>query len=404
MIKQNQKIITNHLNKQEDKKLEALKELLNTPAEELFDNKEFNFSDAGLKYQVRNRTDIDVSKEELIQNSYKIFSSFYHDVPLDEFHEFKDSLFTLPLETFPIIHSFEDMYFDYGIYNIFHFIKNTKYILKNLEKKQRYFYSTYNSKVLQSNIKQMEQLKTNKFLYPKSKFEQELIEGKEHILSLANENYNMLFAWNSFSADLNIMDMFKDSMIDAVFNDFLDELNAIRTTKKDAIKSLAILLFRLYDAKFDTQDNELFVENMLRACFNDEILEINQNKKNMKMLDKDTFKVTTKEYRKNVYIYSVFDGIKIYGINDENKYFYFYKMTPKEIMGMYFSLMQKVNPFAPKLSKVFYKYIKEQFKHPYRSSYNKQYPEFFEKENPNILDLMATFFQQMKKTAPDNLK
>jgi hypothetical protein len=43
--------------------------------------------------------------------------------------------------------------------------------------------------------------------------------------------------------------------------DFADSLNAISTTKKDAIKSLAILLFKLHDAHMNDIDIELSVKN-----------------------------------------------------------------------------------------------------------------------------------------------
>jgi len=403
MIEENIKIITAHLNNKNEGKIDALKKLLSMQENKLFNEQEYNFTDAGLKYQVHNRTDVKTTREKLIDNTYQIFSQFYDDVSLEEFNEIKDNLLNLPIEIFPVIHSFENIYFDYGIYHIFHFIKDTKHILENIDNKKRHFYSTYKSKVLQANLKQMEALKTNKFLYPKSEFEQTIFQGKERVLSLAEEHYNMLFTWSAFSADINTMGMFKDNMLDTIFNDFLNELNAIRTTTKDAIKSLAILLFKLYDGHFNTQENELFVENVLRVFFKDEIIQINKNKKNIDEFNQDTFKVTTKEYRKDVYIYSLFDSIKIYGINDKNKYFYFYKMNSKEIMKMYFSLLKKTNPQLG-ISKAFYKHVKEQLRHPYRSSYMKQYPEFFEKENLNALDIMVTIFQEMKKTAPDNLK
>ena len=50
MIEQNKKIITAHLDGKEEEKLDALKELLNTSEDELFNSSDFNFSNAGLKY------------------------------------------------------------------------------------------------------------------------------------------------------------------------------------------------------------------------------------------------------------------------------------------------------------------------------------------------------------------
>lgn len=98
MLEQNAKIITAHLNGNEAEKITAIKELLSLPEDEAFDKKEFNFSNAGLKYKPCNRYDVKISKDELVENSYAIFSKFYDDISLDQFHELKLELLKLPIE------------------------------------------------------------------------------------------------------------------------------------------------------------------------------------------------------------------------------------------------------------------------------------------------------------------
>lgn len=46
MIKKNLQVITAHLNNNTEEKNKVLKEIINTPTNKLFDEKEFNFSDA----------------------------------------------------------------------------------------------------------------------------------------------------------------------------------------------------------------------------------------------------------------------------------------------------------------------------------------------------------------------
>lgn len=407
MLNQNAKIIMAHLNNQEEAKINALRELLNTSEDKLFNSSEYNFSNAGLKYKVFSRKDIDIPKDVLIKNTFTVFSSIYDEISIDEFNNINNELIELPIETYPVIHYFNKKYIDIGIYHILHFIKDTKYVIKHLEDKKRYFYSTYKTKVLESQINLMEKLKTETFLYPSSKFDKDVFLAKDKVLSLVNEHYNMVFAWYAMSADQNFKGISKNKVDDTVLDDFRNSLNAIRTTKKDAIKSLAVLIFKMYDKKLDSNENELVVENILRICFKKEIEEININKK-VEPDYLDTFKINSKEYRKDSYIYSVFDGIKIYGINDKNRYFYFYKMTPKEVMKMYFSLFQEASSLfenAPlPITKTYYKSLRNTLHRPHNSSYIRQYPEFFTKENPTALDMMATFFQEMKNSAPDYLK
>jgi hypothetical protein len=406
MIVQNVKIITAHLNENEAEKITALKELLSLPDDEAFDKSTFNFSNAGLKYKPCNRLDVKISIDELIENSYTVFSQFYDDISLEKFYELKSELLKLPIEKYPVVLFFENKYIDLAIYHIFHFIKNTKYIITHIEDEKRHFYSKYQTNVLEIYIKDLERIKTTKFLYPASEFDQEILEKKEKLLSFAKENYSMLFAWNAMTASQNMKGAFIDQSIDKAMEIFTDSLNAIRTTKKDAIKSLAVLLFKLHDAHMNDIDIELSVENILRIFFKNEIEELNKNKK-LSSDYLDTFKITSKEYKKNAYISSVFDGIPIYGINDENKYFYFYKMTVKEIMKMYFSSIQKASPSIEKIQlpqKKYYKYIRQQFQTPHIMSYQPMYLEFYSKKNPTILDMMATNLHEMKKSAPDYLK
>jgi len=402
---QNAKIMTAHLNGNEAEKITALKELLSLPDDEAFDRSTFNFSNAGLKYKPYHRSDFELSRDELIENSYAVFSQFYDDISLEKFYQLKLELLKLPIETFPVILFFENKYIDLAIYHIFHFIKNTKYIIAHLEDKKRHFYSKYQTNVLEIHIKDLEHIKTTKFLYPASKFDQEILEKKEKLLSFANENYSMLFAWNAMIASLNIKGVFVDQSIDKAMEVFIDSLNTIRTTKKDAIKSLAVLLFKLHDAHMNDIDIELSVENILRIFFKNEIEELNKNKK-LSSDYLDTFKITSKEYKKNVYISSVFDGIPIYGINDENKYVYFYKMTDKETMNMCHFLYKQASLSSPNIpdEEDYCQLLYQELKNPHGQSYKKQYPEFFAKENLNALDIMATFLHEMKKSTPDYLK
>lgn len=393
------------MNNKISEKETALKELLNLSSTELFDKSEFNFSDAGLKYKVHNRLTVNLSMDKLIENSFAVFTKFYDDVSIDEFIELKKELVKLPFHKYPIVYFFEEQYIDYGVYHILHFIKDTKYILTHYEDKKRYFHSTYKTKVLEAQIKLMEKIKTEKFLYPTTKFDKEVLEKKDKLLSFVNEHYNMIFAWNSFGATLNTTGISKDQVADKVIEDFKDSLNAIRTTQKDAIKSLAIILFKMYDTQMDGTDLELTIENILRIFFKNEIEKINE-KKDLNPEYLDTFKVSSKEYKKDSYIFSVFDNIPIYGINDQNKYFYFYKMTVREVMKMYFFFMKEASPFTGniQITKTYYKFIRQLLQNPHQTLYKRQYQEFFNKKNPTALDLMATFFQEMKKNAPDNLR
>lgn len=405
MMEKNLKVITAHLNENTEEKNNAIKEILNVPEDELFDKSEFKFSDAGLKYKPISRSEVQIPINDLIDNSYTFFSKYYSDISREEFRELKIEIGKLPIELYPLIFYIDEMYIDLSAYHILHFIKDTKYILSEIENKKRYFYSTYKTKVIEAQIKLMEKIKTEKFLYPKTEFDQEVLTAKEKLLDHANKHYNILFAFNALTASFNLQGIYKDPMIDQVANDFQESLNSIRVTQKDAIKSLAILLFHMYDKQIDETEHELAIENILRIFFKDEIEEINQNK-NIEPNFIDTFKITTKEYRKNVYTYAFFDKIPIYGINRENKYFYFYKMSEKEVMRMYFEGLNDTYPDQNiAISKMNYHIIKEQFlKHPHKTSYQRQYPEFFTMENPTALDMMASFFQLMKNSAPDNLR
>ncbi|MGE4396884.1 MAG: hypothetical protein AB7D34_05450 [Sulfurimonas sp.] len=405
MIKQNQKISTAHLEGKEKEKLKAVKELLNTPEDKLFNSSEFNFSNAGLKYKVIDRKKINIPKSELIENSFSAFSKHHNVISINEFNELKLELIKLPFDEYPVILLFEELYIDYGIYHILHFIKDTKYIIKHFDDKKRYFYSTYKTKVLNSQIKLMEDIKTNIFLYPKSEFDIDVFKTKDKLLQYVKENYNSIFAWNSFSANMNTNGMLKDEVLNQVLDDFKNNLNAINTTKKDAVKSLAILLYKMYDMYVNEQeDYEITIENILRICFQKEVKEINKNKK-VEEEYLDTFKISSKEYKKNSYISSVFDGINIYGINDENKYFYFYKMAEEEVMKIYSIWTQKVlqNKGEISTNSAYDEFLHKQLENPHQFMYTRQYPEFFTKDSVTILDQMATIFKEMKKSAPDKL-
>ena len=72
---------------------------------------------------------------------------------------------------------------------------------------------------------------------------------------------------------------------------------------------------------------------------------------------------------------------------------------------MYFEGLKDAEPNQDiAITKSTYKVIQELFEKPYSVMYKRQYPEFFTKENPSTLDMMVSFFELMKKTAPVNLR
>ena len=404
MLDKNLKVITAHKNNNIEEKNKILKEIVSTPTDELFDKNEFEFSDAGLKYTPIKRSEVRISKSDLIDSSFNYFKKHYNVITDEQYEELKIDIEKLPLEYIPIIYTAEDTFIDRFAYHIFHFIKDTKYILANIDNKKRYFHSTFKTEVIEKQIKAMEEIKTNKFLFPKTEFDQNILSSKEKLLKHAYENYNILFAFNAFLSSYHLEGAYKDQVAEETISDFQDTLNAINVTKKDAIKSLAILLFHIADKLYSAHDNELFVENTLRIFFIKEIEEINKNKD----LDPDyidTFKVDSKEFRRRVYISAVFDKIPVYGINRENKYFFYKNLTRKEFMRMYFEGLKDTEPDQDiPITKSTYKTIQQFFEKPHGVMYQRQYPEFFTMKNPSTLDMMVSFFEMMKKTAPDNLR
>ncbi len=405
MLNKNLKVITAYKNNNTEEKVKILKEIVSTSKDDLFDKNEFNYHDAGIKFNVIERYKINISKSDLIDSSFKYFKQFYDTITSEMYTELKVEIERLPIERFPIVYLIDDSYIDLSVYHIFHFIKDTKHILANIQTKKRYFYSTFKKEVIEKQINLMEKIKTEKFLFPKSEFDQNILQAKDKLLKHVNEHYNVVFAYNALFAQYNTKGIYQDQVIDETINDFQNSLNAIKVTKKDAIKSLAILLFHMYDKQHDTYDNELVVENILRIFFSDEIVEINKNK-DIDHQYLDTFKVITKEFRKNVYISAMFDQIPVFGINRENKYFYYEKLTQQEVMRMYFEGVKfTYHDQDIAMTKMNYQIIEEQFlKYPHKVLYKRQYPEFFTMENPTALDIMVSFFEMMKKTAPDNLR
>jgi len=243
MLDKNLKAITAHKRNNIEEKNKVLKEIVSTPADELFDKNEFNFSDAGLKYMPVSRLQVDILKSDLIDHSFNYFRKYYDGITDEQYKELKVEIEKLPLEYIPMIYSIEGTFIDQFAYHIFHFIKDTKYILANIDNKKRYFYSTFKTEVIEKQINAMEDIKTNKFLFPKTEFDQNILSTKEKLLEHAYQNYNILFAFNTFLSYNNLEGVFKDQVAEKTINDFQDTLNAINVTKKDAIKSLAILLF-----------------------------------------------------------------------------------------------------------------------------------------------------------------
>lgn len=404
MLEKNLKVLSAYKNNNTEEKDKVLKEIISTPTKELFDQKEFNFSDAELKFNVVKRSDISITKTELIDSSFNYFKQYYDVIIPEEYKELKAEVEKLPLEYIPTIYLNKDTFIDIFAYHIFHFIKETKHILANIDNKKRYFHSTFKTNVIEKQIKAMEEIKTNTFLFPKTEFDQNILKSKEKLLEYAYEHYNILFALYAFFSYYNMEGAYNDKIVEKTINDFQNTLNAINITKKDAIKSLAILLFNISDKLLPPHENELFVENTLRIFFKNEIEEINQNK-DVDTYYLDTFKVDTKEFRKRVYISCIFDNIPIYGINRQNKYFFYKNLTRKEFMRMYFEGLKDTEPDQDiPITKSTYKVIQQMFEKPHGLMYKRQYPEFFTMENPSTLDITVSFFELMKKTAPDNLR
>jgi hypothetical protein len=66
-------------------------------------------------------------------------------------------------------------------------------VIAHLEDRKRYFYSTYQTKIFEAKIRLLEQVKINKFLYPASELDQDILEKKEITILCSSHGtlYNM---------------------------------------------------------------------------------------------------------------------------------------------------------------------------------------------------------------------
>jgi len=396
-------IYRHNTNKEKDKVNENLKTLINTPVKNIsLDKKHFNSpKDLGYKLKPLERKNISIKREKLIDSTFEIFFRYNTPFKDSEIKELKNELYSMPIEdTFPLIYIIDNLYLDMVVYHILNFIKDTKHILDNINTKTRYYHSRFQIDVLKKRLKDLENIKQNYFLMPKTEYDIELLNSKNNLLKAFNNNYSIIFAFAHLYSINPMQNIFKNPIFNEAFKDFIDFVNCISTTNKDAIKSLAILIFKLFEKQFNHNDLEVSIQNILRIFFENEIIEFNQNKSNYEH-PYDTFLIDSKSYTKNPYIHSSFDNIPIYGINKENKYFFYKDINIKQFMKAYFYSA----PFDIKdISFSYYKQIKKQFNNPQINSFMKQYPEFFENQNYNTMDIMTTFFSEMKKTAPDELK
>lgn len=383
-------------------KMHNIKTLLNTNSSVLTKNSTIkNSQDLGYKLIFTNRNYIKIEKEILIKNTFELFSQYNETYTNDELSELKDELLNIDFEkSHPLIFKLEDIYFDLSIYHILHFIKDTKYILNNLNSKKRTYHSRFKIDVLQKQLKALEEISSNQFFQPKKEYDIKVLNSKKKLLNIFTENYNIVFAYAHLYSFLPMQNIANKIHLEETYQDFIKFVNIISVEKREILKSFAILIYKTYQNILPNSVIELFTQNILRIFFEKEILEINKNKLND--FYEDTFLIDSKIYSKNPYIHSTFDNIPIYSINKQNKYFFYKGLNQKEFMKSYIYLLKRYG--INKISLSMYKYFLKQFKNPTKHSFQKQYPEFFEKQNINMLNIQHTFFSEMKKYAPDNLK
>ena len=394
-------VLKKYLNNQSNDIQKELKNLIKTPEDKLLNSADFNFKNAGYKLSLKSYNEITLSKKVIIENTIKIFQLFHTQFSDNQIISLTDELLELPFEKISkVLYIYEETYFDINIYHILHFIKDTKYVLDNIDEKQRYHYSRFKIDVFKKQLKALETLKTEKFLLPSSSYDLDLQNTKEKLLKIANEHYNTIFAFANFYNTMPMKGMYKDTIIDDTINDFIKFVDAISITEKQAIKSLAILIYKMFEQTMNKDNLSYNIQNILRVFFETNIEEINQNKQ-VDNFYQDTFLINPKVFSKNVYIHSSFDTIPIFGMNKDNNYFFYKGLTPKDVMRIIVFSSHTMNT---KLPLSVYKVFRKQYQNPHYMSYKKQYPEFFEQQDINIADIMATFFSEMKKSAPDNLK
>jgi hypothetical protein len=347
------------------------------------------------------RNKIQIKKETLINDAFDIFFEFNEHFEDKEIHELKKELFSIFFEkSFPLIFKFENQHLDMSIYHILNFIKDTKHILTNLELKKRTYHSRFKIDILQKRLQDLENINNEDFLQPRNNYDKKIFNSKRKLLKIFNENYNIVFAYAHLYSFLPMQNITKEKYLEETFQDFLEFVNIISIEKREVLKSLAILLYKTYQNILPNNVIELFTQNVLRIFFENEIKDINKNK--LTEMGEDTFLIDSKTYSKSPYIHSVFDKIPIYGINKDNKYFFYKGLNRKEFMKSYIYLLKEFG--IKKISLSFYKQIIKPFKNPQMYSFMKQYPEFFDNKDINLLNMQYTFFSEMKKYAPDNLK
>lgn len=383
-------------------KKKDLETLLLISQKEIFDNKQIKQGiNLGYKVIPFIRSESPISKKKLIDDTFNVYFKFNNRFKNEQIEELKNQFLSIPFEkSYPLIFKYEDYFYDLSIYHILNFIKDTQYVLSNLSKKQRTFHSRFKIDILQKRLKDLENIKTNEFLQPKSTFDIKMLNTKDKLLKIFYENYNIVFAYAHLYSSLPMQNIIKEKYLEESFQDFFEFVNIISITPKEAIKSLSILLYKTYQGFFKNDELELFVQNVLRIFFEENIIEINKNKVNEE--EQDTFLIDSKIYYKNPYIHSTFNKIPIYGINKENKYFFYKGVNKKEFMKSYLFLFKQLGIKTFPLS--MYKNIKKPFLNPQIHSFIKQYPEFFENKDLNLLNIQHTFFSEMKKITPDCLK
>lgn len=388
-----------------EKNLGFVKKVLNTNDSILYASEDIKSQNIGYKLKVISHQVGTPTNSQFIDNAINLFQKNHPNLfSQNKINELREELLKIPFGNFHVILLAEkntEDYFYIGVYCILSFIKNTQYVLTHLEDKQRYHHSRLKKDVIEKTLKTLENIKTNVFLQPKSTFDTGIIDKKEKLLKLVDEHYQIIIALIHSIKPFGTSNIFVDPTIEQSINDVIELLNAITISEREALKSLSILFFKMLEKSIDSMTLELFIQNVLRIFFAEEIEKLNA--KSPEIL-KDTFLVESKQYKnKNVYIHSTFDHVPIYGINRENKYFFYRKVSVKNLMKIYIGSIKLAMPtFDLKLS--FYKQIRKQFQHPYQSEMLGVYPEFF--DNPscvNAPNLARTFFSESKKYAPDEL-
>lgn len=394
------KITSNILNNKD--KEHNISKLLNTDINELTKNRNTNQSkDLGYKLTPISRNIIVITKEQFINDTFDIFFKFNNIYLEKELIELKEELLKIEFDkSHPLIYKFEEKYIDMSIYHLLNFIKDTKYILANLESKKRTYHSRFKIDVLQKRLQDLENISNEDFLQPRNNYDKKIFNSKRKLLNIFNENYNIVFAYSHLYSFLPMQNIVKEKYLEETFQDFLEFVNVISIERREVLKSLAILLYKTYQNILPNNVIELFTQNVLRIFFENEIKDINKNK--LTEISEDTFLIDSKIYSKSPYIHSVFDKIPIYGINKDNKYFFYKGLNRKEYMKSYIYLLKEFG--IKKISLSLYKQIIKPFKNPQMHSFMKQYPEFFGNKDINLLNIQHTFFSEMKKYAPDNLK